>query len=919
LTSPPCSTSVSATGALFGEGLAIPRHWQFAVGLTCCVALAIPALGIASTDASPIRETILSNGLKVLTKELHAAPVVTVWTLYRAGSRNERPGATGISHVLEHMLFRSTKAMKTGEIDRLIQLAGGRHNAYTSYDYTAYHITLPSDRLETALRIESDRMLNCALDSDELKTELGVVLSELQGRLNEPEELLEASTRATAFLTHPYRNPIIGWKADVESLTQGAVLDYYRTYYQPNNAVLVIVGDIQTEATLDLVRRYFDGLPKGPAPPPVLAREPARKGERRVVVKGAGSTAYLQVFFDTPAAGHPDNYALTVLDGILTNGKSSRLHKALVETDLVASLSSDYAPRKEPGWFALYATARNGVSHQRIEDSLLQALERIRAEGVTDRELQKAVNQVRADLTMEYGSVSGLARAIGQLEMTSSYREFGHVLDRIRQVTADEVRRAALTYFDADRRTVGWFVPEGGPTGPQTPTGGRGSVHRALARPTALDMPGAGSPQAAPTVGANAKVLRYVFPNGLTLIAAENRVAKSLAIKGYVLAGPVQDPPGKSGLATLTAELVTRGTATRSADDLAEGFEFLGATASIRAERETVGITAQMLTEHFDLVLAYLAECLRSPAFPADEVAKAVRQLSGRLDRELEDPKAVARRALFAHLFPPSHPLHRDPTGRRGDVDSIAREDVANFHAGFYSPERTVLVVAGDRTPEEIRAAVGRAFGDWKPAAVSSPPRRPMPTVASTTRQTITLPGKSEAIVMLGGNGVTRDDPEYYAAFLANRILGGSELNSRLMKALRQDGGMTYGVYSYFHPVLGERPWVVSLQTGPAMVDRAISAILAEVNWLRDHGVTTEELEESRAAAIGSLVLSMEDQMGMAFVLRDTELFGLGIDFPFRFPADLRSVTPAAAQAAARKFMHPDRLVQVVVTPPRPQ
>jgi zinc protease len=191
-----------------------------------------------------------------------------------------------------------------------------------------------------------------------------------------------------------------------------------------------------------------------------------------------------------------------------------------------------------------------------------------------------------------------------------------------------------------------------------------------------------------------------------------------------------------------------------------------------------------------------------------------------------------------------------------------------------------------------------------------------MPRIAAAPRRTITLPGKSEAIVMLGGNGVTRDDPEYYAAFLANRILGGNELNSRLMKALRQDGGMTYGVYSYFHPVLGERPLVVSLQTGPAMVDRAIGGIVAEANRLRDHGVTAEELEEARAAAIGLLVLSMEDQMGMAFVLRDTELFGLGIDFPGRFPADLRSVTPAQAQAAARKYIHPDRLVQIVVTPP---
>lgn len=886
------------------------------------VAFSIVVAGATTTvaaDASAIRETVLPNGLKVLTKELRAAPVVTVWTLYRVGSRNEPPGRTGISHVLEHMLFRSTKSMKTGEIDRLVQLAGGRHNAYTSYDYTAYHITLPSDRLETALRIESDRMLNCALDPDELKTELGVVLSELHGRLNDPEEQLEERTRAAAFLRHPYRNLIIGWEADVRSLGRDAVVDYYRTHYQPNNAVLVIVGDIQTETTLDLVRKYFGDLPGSPTPPPVLTREPAHRGERRVIVKGAGSTAYLQVFFDTPAAGHPDRYALAVLDGILTNGKSSRLHKALVETDIAAAVSSDYAAHVDAGWLAFYLTGQAGVSHERIEGALTQSLERIVEEGVTGRELQKAINQVRADLTNEYGSVSGVARAIGRLEMSVGYREFDHVFDKIQQVSLADIQRVARTYLSPDRRTVGWFIPEGGLAGPRTPATGRGTVHQRPELPAGAPAASStGQAQGGPSVAVSGRVIRHVLPNGLTLIAAENRVAKSVAIKGYVLAGPVQDPAGKSGLATLTADLVTRGTQTRTAAELAERIEFLGATALIRAERETVGITAQTLTEHFNLVLGYLADCLRTPVFPPDEVRKAVGQLRARLDREAEDPKSLARRELFSRLFPPDHPLHRNPAGLRSDVETIQREDVVQFHGEYYRPDRTVLVVVGDRSPEEIRAAVERAFGDWKTAAASTAPRPPMPAVGPAPRHTITLPGTSEAIVMLGGNGITRDNPDYYAAFLANRVLGGGELNTRLMKALRQEGGMTYGVYSYFQPVLGERPWIVSLQTGPTMVDRAIATVIAETDRLREHGVTAEELEESRAAAVGSLVLSMEDQMGMAFVLRDTELFGLGIDFPVRFVADLRSVTPTHAQTAARKYIHPDRLVQIVVTPPPP-
>ncbi|HWT81593.1 MAG TPA: insulinase family protein, partial [Candidatus Methylomirabilis sp.] len=357
---------------------------------------------------------------------------------------------------------------------------------------------------------------------------------------------------------------------------------------------------------------------------------------------------------------------------------------------------------------------RYGVSHEKVEQAFTEAMARLQAEPVTDFELKKAINQVSAELTFAYGSVSGLARAIGHLEITVGYQEVGTYLDKIRQVTAADVQRVAKQYLTVDNRTVGWFIPQGERPGHSVqPPGSRGSVNRSV-EPPLLSGTESETPAAGPPASAGGRVVRTILPNGLTLIAAENHVAKSVAIKGYVQAGPVSDPPGKAGLSNVTAMLLTRGTPTRSADALAESLDFLGASLSLQSEQETVGITAQMLTEHFDKVLDLLADCLRNPTFPQSELVKTLGQLKTRLTHEAEDSRERGQREIFAQLFPADHPLHRNPKGQLADLDNISRSDVAQFHQQLYQPDRTVLVIAGDLTPEQILASVQRAFGGWE-------------------------------------------------------------------------------------------------------------------------------------------------------------------------------------------------------------
>jgi zinc protease len=894
------------------------------LGLLLVAGLLAPAVSAGSlagrTDpATGITETVLPSGLKVLTKELRTAPVVTVWTWYRVGSRNERPGATGMSHLLEHMMFRATTSLKTGEIDRLVQGAGGRHNAFTGYDATAYHITLPSDRLEVALRIEADRMQNCLLDVEDVTREKGVVISELQGRLNDPEELLENAVRTAAFRAHPYGSPIIGRKEDVESIRQEAILDYYRTHYQPNNAVLVIVGDFETAEALTLVEKYYAAMVPAPPPPGVNRDEPPQEGERRVSMASPGGTGLLEFLYRLPPGSHPDLAALEVLETLLTDGKSSRLHRALVEAELAASQSGFLSRRLDPGWIAFYFAAREGRPHAVIEAAFLGEIARLQAEPPSQSELEKAINKVRARHIIEHGSASGLALAIGTLETTLGYRAMGDYLTRVRAVTAPDIRRVARAYLTPGSRTTGWLVPEAAPrgSGPAEAETPRDVTHRSEPLDPPGPFPGRSAAGAAGLVAPTGdRVRRTVLDNGLTLIAVEHRAPKAVAIQGYVLAGPVIEPPGKAGLAFLTADLLARGSATRPGRLLDEWLDSLGATAEFRSGYETVGFQARMLSEHFETVLDYLADCLRNPTFPADEVTKAAGRLRARLGRDAEEIKDRAHRELFARLYPSDHPLHRHPRGRLADLPGITREDLVAFHDRHYRPDRTVLVIVGDRTPEEMLAQVRRAFGGWSRSEVPPPDMRPpMPRVARTVRHTVTLPGKAEAFVMLGGNGISRDHPDYYPAFLAARILGGG-LGSRLMRVLRDEGGMTYGAHSYFHPFLGERPWIISMQAAPQNVDRAVAVALAEARRLRDTGVDAEELAMAKASAIGLLALSLEDQEGQAFVLRDAELFSLGSDFPRRYVEAIRALTAEQVQSAARTYLDPDRMIQVVVTPP---
>lgn len=423
-------------------------------------------------SANDVNRTMLDSGLTVLLKEAHAAPVATCWIWYRVGGRNETPGLTGISHWTEHMMFKGTLAFPKGEIMRQVNKNGGMLNGFTAQDYTVYFETLPTDRIELGLRIEADRMANSAFDPDEVESERTVILSERQGAENSPRFLLNEELIAAAFRVHPYGHQVLGWKEDLRRITRDDLWRHYRTYYGPHNAVLVLVGDFEAPAMLELVENHFGPIPAGPTPPSVNVVEPPQRAERRVTVRQPGTTAYFRAVYHAPDACHPDYYPLLVLDAILSGAKpmslsspsvinkSARLYRALVEMELAASASSSFGGSLDPGLFSFSATVRAGRTLQEVEAAMLAEVQRVIDEPVEDAELAKTIKQSHAQFAYANEGVSNQAYWLGRMEMLESYRRLYTFLDRLSAVTKEDVQRVARIYLTPSNRTIGWSVPE---------------------------------------------------------------------------------------------------------------------------------------------------------------------------------------------------------------------------------------------------------------------------------------------------------------------------------------------------------------------------------------------------------------------------------------------------------------------------
>ncbi len=420
---------------------------------------------------SNVTRHVLKNGMVVLLKESHSAPVTSWWVLYRIGSRNERSGHTGISHWVEHMMFKGTDMFPGGQLDKMIDREGGSWNAQTSMDYTAYYETMPSDRIDLALRLEADRMANAQFDLEEVESERTVIISERQGSENSPLFWLSEEMSAAAFRVHGYHHEIIGDQVDLETMTRDDLYNHYKQHYMPNNAIVVAVGDFDSDEMLARIRELYESIPAGETPKLFQRPEPPQIGERRVKVERPGSTAFLEIAYHAPAATDPDWFKLALIDSIMSgpsgpgggniDNKTSRLYKALVETEVAASVYGSMIPTIDPYLYSITVTVRDGHTLEEAEAALDEQIERVRSGDITQAELDKAKKQARALFAYSTEGVTGQGFWLAFAENFESYQWFGDYVTRLSAVTLDEVNEAARNYLRPQNRTVGWLIPTG--------------------------------------------------------------------------------------------------------------------------------------------------------------------------------------------------------------------------------------------------------------------------------------------------------------------------------------------------------------------------------------------------------------------------------------------------------------------------
>jgi zinc protease len=887
-----------------------------------------------SAKEGEVVETVLDNGLKVLTVELHNAPIIYSQLSYKVGSRNEKSGITGISHVTEHMMFKGTKKYGKGQVAKIIARNSGVFNAFTDYDMTAYYEQLPKNKIEIALDIESDRMQNCSVNSEELASELKVIKEERRMRTEDsPSAILNEEVQATAYKVHPYHWPVIGWMTDLNSLKPEQVMEYYHTFYTPNNAILTLTGDFDTDEMLKLVKKYFGSISKGPQVPQMSVVEEPQIAEKSVTFSRADvKNPTVNYYYRVCEYGNADWVELTAISRILGGGATSRLYKRLVENERIAiSSGCRVYTRKDPTLFSIYADVYSDKDLSLAEKAIKEEIEKMKKELVSDYEIQKIKNNLRYDDAVENMKVSGVASRLSYNETVNSWRYIDQKKEELKALSAQDIKEVMNKYFNQNTLTIGYLLPEEGtkiskpekkkPAPEEEETGEEqgilqnsesgGRYFYQAENPGLISLSSDEILKAAPIAP---RVKEHKFPNGITLYMIEDHNYPIFGLSGYIMTGNLVENDKKPGLSLIAANMMNKGTKKRTHDQLVERKSFLACGAGIGGGDESIDFGAGSLSDIADSTLEILSDMMFNPSFPKKELDKAVTQQIARLKKAEAGSGWKVARFLFESVYR-DHPYGRNSAGEEATLKKITRDDLIKFHKKYFRPENTVMVMYGDLTPDQMINLVDRYFGNWKQGKPAKAVEYPEVKPNQLAIKAFPMPEKKQVDIRIGLKWVPKNDADIDALDIMERILGGSSLSSRLGVNIRDNQGLAYGINCQSKTRLYGGIWFIQSKTESKNVKQLINTALKEMERMKTEPVTDEELSDAIKYYQGILPMVVETVDGIASIVRDQVYYHLPMDDFDTYPERLAKVTKEDVQRVAQKYLDTQNLVITVAGP----
>lgn len=856
----------------------------------------------------------------MLLRPLDVSPVAEVQIWARVGSADERPGEEGLAHFHEHMLFKGTARRGVGEVAGEIEGAGGRINAYTSYDVTVYHATVPAAQTATAIDVLADALRSSVFDPTEIAREVEVVLEEIRRAEDSPGQVLSQAVFSEAYRVHPYRAPILGTPESVSRFDRARARAFFERWYTPDDLLVVLTGDFDPAEALDAVHAAFAGAAPG-APTRARAPEPPRGSPRAAVLRRPFERASFELAYGAPRFRHPAAPHLDLLAYIFGEGESSRLVRRVKEEEGLADRvdATSYTPL-DPGLFA----ASVDVDAPRLErsvEAVAREVERLRLEPVSRDELERARANFLATLAFERESVSGLAHKIGSFELLGGdHRYEERYLDAIRSATPGDLLEAARSYLSPDGVTAVALLPlKEMPAfdADALAAAARRGVDGIRARfmpPALLPREGAAVPATRHGVSARASaspLCSYRLPNGVALHVFPRREVPVVAVRAAFLGGLLSERESTAGLSGFLTSMWLRGTQQRSYADFARSVESLAAEIDGYAGRSSLGLTLEVPSAQLDPALELFSEVLLRPGFDSGEIEHERRDTLAALTRR-EDRLGERAFDLFLHTLYPTHPYRFPTLGTKASVRRIDRTALESHHGHAIRASNCVLAVAGDVAPDAIAARVSALLADL-PAGPFAPPAPEVDPPPREPREAVLRKRREQAHLVIGFPGLTIHDEDRHPLELLSQVLAGQ--GGRLFLELRDRRSLAYSVTAV--NVEGRDPgfFAVYIGTAPEKLEQAKRGLLEELERIVSSPPMEDELRRAQCYLAGNFLIDLQRASTRAAHAAQDALFGLGADAHLRYADEIHAVTKEAVLRVAQRVIDLRAYVLAAVRP----